>query len=290
MCRKTPMKTPFLNLTTLPRALAFPGVALATFSVVVLCPSSSFAGTTVVKAFDAGFVTMMGGSSKGDGILAAPAKFNYSAGFEVHYPTGAYSGPPYAPMDRHNYFVFDLSGVTDPIIGAKLTLWTGTLETADPSETYTMFDTTDPMAALAHASALASGSVIADFDEPTDPLVMAAKMLFPKISDGGLVLGSAVITPADDDTFLDIIITGPGLGYLNAFIGGPLFLGGKVTTVTGAPPAFPQQPFGFTGPDIPGDDPKTPYLTLMTIPEPATGVALSAFLGLLLAWRARVRR
>jgi len=58
---------------------------------------------------------------------------------------------------------------------------------------------------------------------------------------------------------------------LNLFLGSSLVLGGTVST---APPGtFPQQPFGFTGPDIPGGDILTPTLeivTLSSVPEPAT--------------------
>jgi hypothetical protein len=62
----------------------------------------------VLDATDAGFVTVMGGSAKGDATLAPSAKYNYSVGRELHYATGAL-GPTFAAMDRKNYFVFDLT-------------------------------------------------------------------------------------------------------------------------------------------------------------------------------------
>ncbi len=44
--------------------------------------------------------------------------------------------------------------------------------------------------------------------------------------------------------------------------GGLVLLGGSVSSVV--LPGTPQQPFGFTGPDIPGGDPLTPTLTLVS--------------------------
>ena len=66
---------------------------------------------------------------------------------------------------------------------------------------------------------------------------------------------------------ISITFTPAGLGILNGHVGGKIILGGLVGSVV--PPAFPQQPFGFTGPDIPGGDLSTPMLSLSMVPTPA---------------------
>ncbi|MGE3308746.1 MAG: hypothetical protein AB7O66_02160 [Limisphaerales bacterium] len=230
----------------------------------VLATASSGGAILEIPAADAGFVTEMGGSSKGDGTVVSSAKYNYSVGWEVHYGTGAL-GSPLAPMFRHNYFIFDLSGVSDMVTGATLTLWSGTLESVDEFEFFDLFETTDPGGALGLATALAGATSPTEFDSPSDPLVGAASTLYALLGDGPAFLGGTMITSADDDSFIEITLTPVGIGYVNTFLGGKLILAGKVPSAE--PPDFPQQPFGFTGPDIPGDDPLTPVLTLTTVPE-----------------------
>ena len=259
-------------------------VVLAVLASVAATPAA--AAELALPATDAGFVTEAGGSAKGDGTVVSAATYNYSAGFELHYGTGALFAP-LAPMFRKNYFVFDLSPAAAPIVAAKLVLWTGTLETADAFELYVLKETTDMPAAVGLEAALAAGAGPADFDSPSDPLVMAAAALYAVLGDGTLTLGGIVLTPAADDSFVEITLGPAALAYLSAFAGGPVVLGGLVPSAE--PPAFPQQPFGFTGPDLPGGDPKTPLLVVTTIPEPAT-VALWLCGLLALAGRAGPRR
>jgi hypothetical protein len=247
---------------------------------------SASAASFGIPASDAGFVTEAGGSAKGDSTLAPPAKYNYSVGFELHYATGAL-GPVLAPMMRKNYFVFDLAAISEPIASAKLVLWTGTLETSDPSELYLLKESTDMPGVLGLATALASGSAISDFDSTSDPLVMAAVTLFSKLADGPLALGGIVLTPAMDDSFVEISFSPAALGWLSGFAGGKLLLAGVVPSVV--PPAFPQQPFGFTGPDVPGGGPLTPMLLITTVPEPAAWLLLLGGGTLLAATRRRRR-
>ena len=209
-------------------------------------------------------------------------QYNYSVGFELHYGAGALF-TALTPMFRKNYFVFDLSGVGTTITAAKLKLFTGVLETADPFELYAMHAITDMGAALAITSDLAASGSMSDFDETTD----AAKTLYGKLSDGPVVLATTFIGHDMDGAFIEIGFTDAGVGYLNGFLGSKVVLSGFVPTAI--PPAFPQQPFGFTGPDIPAGSPLTPLLdlTLTPVPEPSTVLLLAAGVACLVLRRAR---
>ncbi len=255
--------------------------------------------TITIPAFDAGFVTEMGGSAKGDGTIS-PATYNYSLGREEHFIDGAL-GSPIGYMERKNYFAFDLSGVTGPITSATLSIYMGPgiappfpagthgYESLDPTETFEILETTDPGGALGMISDLAFFNTIgpSEFDAPADPGVLTASGLFPILGDGPLVLASKTVSPADDDTTLSMPITPGGLGYLGLFAGGPMVLAGILPSAL--PPAGPpelesQLIFGFTGPDIPGGSPLTPTLEITFVPEPASlGLLLPVFVMTL--WR-----
>jgi len=81
------------------------------------------AQAVTLDAIDSGFITSAGGSDKFDALAAPGAKYNYSVGWELHYPGGGLMpSTPLIEMDRKNYFVFDLSGVTSPILSASIEL------------------------------------------------------------------------------------------------------------------------------------------------------------------------
>ena len=238
-----------------------------------------------LAASDTGFVTSAGGSAKGDGPAA---RFNYSVGWELHYADGA-PPPPLVAMERRNYFVFDLAAVAMPISSAVLKLWTGTLESADASETLVLKVPTDQAGARADAMALLTTPYPGGFDSPGDIAVAVAASLYGKLGAGTGMLATLDIGHADDSSFLSISFTPAGVALLNALrlAHGPVILSGVVSSIdVGA--GSPQQPFGFTGPDIPGGDAKTPLLVLGLVPEPASPLLLVA--GLLVVWAWRRRR
>lgn len=265
---------------------------------VLACAASGVHSAPVdILASDAGFVTEVGGSAKGDGTIVPSATYNYSVGYEVHYADGAL-GSPFAPVDRKNYFVFDLSGVTAPISGATLFLYNPGIaagdagdgyESTDPTETFEILETTAPGAVLADLAGLASGAGPFDYDEAIDPLVMLADGLYDALGDGPLVLATATMSAADNGTVLALAFTPGGLGYLNSFIGGSVVLAGSLPSAT-PPVPLPQEVFGYTDPDIPGGDPATPMLSLTTIPVPASLWLFASALGLLGGLRCRQNR
>jgi len=232
----------------------------------------------MLAAVDAGFVTEAGGSAKGDGTVAPGATYNYSAGREVHYAGGfLFSG--LAAMDRKNYFVFDLSAVTELIASAELLLYAGPdtpppfpggthgYESLDPTETYGIAATASPDIALSEIALLKAANLIGPtaFDAPSDPTIPAAIGLYSKLAAGLVPLAFKTMSPADDGTTVSLPFTPDGVAYLNSFLGSTVVLGGK--TPTAVPPDSPQLVFGFTGPDIAGGGPLIPTLVISLVPE-----------------------
>ena len=261
------------------------------------------AKAVTLTATDSGFVTEMGGSAKGDGTITT-ATYNYSVGYEEHFADGSLSSPPpFPPMDRNNYFVFDMTGESGTIISASFEVYTGKLESpVDLIETFDLVAPMTPGLALADADFLLASNAIgsSEFDSPGDPAVGMAAALYGNIEGGaGGPLATAIITPADDISTILIPFAPPGLAYLNSFVGSRVIIGGSVPTIdlgSGAP----QQPFGFTDVDIAGGDPLSPKLVLTfdspppppgAIPEPSTfTLALMGMLMLSCHGRRRRRR
>lgn len=260
-------------------------LCVCTVSVLALFPAVGHTDVLVIDAFDSGFVTEAGGSSKADGTLTAPATFNYSVGQAEHFDDGSLTGS-LAFNTRKNYFVFDLSSVTDPITSASLSLFMGPdtppafpagehgYESLDPFEDFALLETTDPDAAKGLAGDLLTGNLTigpSAFDAPADPLVLAAKDLFLTLGDGA-ALGVIATTSGDDGTFLSIDFGAPGISYLNTFLGDSVVLAGELTTI-GAPDTT-ELIFGFTGPDLLGGTTPgfAPALTVTTIPEPSDSI------------------
>lgn len=269
------------------------------FICLFLLPGTTRAEIVTVDAMDAGFVTIEGGSAKGDGTVAPPATFNYSVGQEVHFDDGSLTGS-LEFMLRKNYFVFDLAGVSEPITSASLMVYMGPdtgpdypggehgYESLDPFEDYALLETTDPGMALGIIDDLLVGNLTGGpgaFDDPTDPLVIAAMDLYGILGDGA-PLATITTTSDDDDTFLMIDFTPIGVDYLNMFPGGPVVLAGELTTVGGVDTT--ELIFGFTGPDLLGGTTPgfVPKLIVTTIPEPAGATVVIVAFGLL----ANVRR
>ena len=251
------------------------------------------AAIVTLDATDAGFITMAGGSAKGDSTVASSAKYNHSVGRELHYATGAL-GAPLVAMDRKNYFVFDLTAVTTTITSATLKIYAGVYESVDPSEAYHLRQIDDQVGALGDADALgAPGLTPADFDSPADPLVGMAASMYTKIPGspppGPPLHGMAVIASVLDGTMISISLTPDGIAFLNSRLGMRVILGGNCPTATPAPghalPDTPQQPFGFSGTDIPGGDPLSPDLILDVIPAPGAPATFVLAAGALLRRR-----
>ena len=171
-----------------------------------------------------------------------------------------------------NFFVFDLSGVTDPIVGATLRLFNpaGGFASLDPTETYTLFDVSTPIASLTAGGA---GMVSIHTD-----------------LGSGTQYGSQIVSAADNGAIVNISLNGNALTALNGASG--LFaIGGAVTTLVS--PLDLELIFGITGSStdvrhlvvetLPGPSPGV-------IPEPSTVLLLGSGLAGLFAWRMRKGR
>ena len=258
---------------SLPSRRMFPSFFAPLIVGMIVTVGQPVAALTIT-AIDSGFVTAAGGSAKGDGTVSS-ATYNYSVGREVHYVDGVLFSPTTA-MDRKNYFVFDLTSVTTPIASVSLELYAGTYESVDASETFDLVAPLDMGAAIADTSFLLAENGVGPtaFDSPMDPAIGVAMALYGNLAGGPPTpLGSTSVSAADDATILSIALDPAGVGFLNSFLGGIVVIGGSVPTAVGT--GTPQQPFGFTAPDIPGGDPLTPSLVLTLVPEPGTATLIA---------------
>lgn len=136
-------------------------------------------------------------------------------------------------LQYRDYFVFNLAGVTQPISSATLQVYNPAVANGDsgngyisidPTETYTVFDVSTPLAALQASN---SGQVGIFNDLGT-----------------GVPFGATVASPASNGQVLSIPLNAPGVAALNAAAGGSVALGGAITTLLGG---ANQALFGFSG-------------------------------------------
>jgi hypothetical protein len=115
--------------------------------------------------------------------------------------------------DYHNYFVFDLTDVTETITGAELRL-TNSLTGASGTPAYTLFDVSTPLTDL---QATGSGE--------TD--------IFGDLGSG-TAYGSASFSTINNASIVVIQWNDAGIAALNAARGGLFAVGGAITSASGA--------------------------------------------------------
>jgi hypothetical protein len=184
------------------------------------------------------------------GGFHAAANDNYIVGFQgtIQYPSGS-------PVTYNDYFVFDLSGVTGPVTSAVLSLALHAcpncgFQSADPTETYSLFDV-----------ATSIGSLESTHTDATD--------IFGDLASG-MILGSRTISNADNGTTVDILLNSDAVALINASLGGSIAFGGTVTSLDSK---SPQVIFGFGGND-PADIRQLRLNPTATVPESSTFVLL----------------
>jgi hypothetical protein len=185
-----------------------------------------------------------------------PAKLNYLA---------ARLFPSASPMsDYRNFFVFDLSGVTGTVAGARLEL--NTLQVSG-NETYELYHVATPVATL-----LAGGS--------------GKGSIFDDLGDG-TVYATQSILASQPNTTIDIALNSGFVSNANAAIGGRFAIGGALTSLAST---GNQYVFGYQS----LDGPPLSYsrLVLTVVPEPGMlTLLLAGAIGLFVnASRRRLRR
>lgn len=234
-------------------------------AVVALAACPAFADVLSIES------TFSGGMHD-DGSYA-PGLMNYFVGYSI----------PSTPIERRNWFVFDLGGVSEPITSAKLTLYLPG-DPAHPGEPcgYISPDATEDYLVTTstfHWTAFADA-----FAAPAPPPVIAS--MFDTLGTG---MPFAVTTISADACGTDVVldVTPEGLAALNAAAGDAIVVGGRLTDLL-ATPGTPPSELVFAYTDIPSPLMPFPRLEVTTVPEPGPIAALAV--GAALATRRRGAR
>jgi hypothetical protein len=211
-----------------------------TFLFFLVLTRITSAGTVVINYTDRGWYEVTG--------IHYPNDRNYYAGDDRGYPDGL--------DDYRNFFVFDMSMITQPIESAKLALFVPPSASSyggpgyfspDPSENYELHDVVTPITALMAGT----GGVAAHTD-----------------LGSGVVYGSRTMTRADDGSVIEIPLNSSAIAAMNSTHG--LFgIGGSITTLDESPNF--EGTFGGTG----GENAiEATELRLTLVPEPSTFLLL----------------
>jgi hypothetical protein len=276
------------------------------------------------EMFDSGFFHEDGRTSKEDGEMMGlpttpPGFANYHVGLSAGYGIVDPDPLTYTDVETRNFFVFDFGELLAPFGGevpslpfsATLYLYNPGVPTdgldgylsPDASETYVVADAGSLPAALMDHYDHPEVTPFAGIDESG----LAAGVFYGLAS--GPVFGSAIVSAADNGTFVEIPFTTAGLDYLTMelgeyeTLGDPFFaFGGKLTSIGGSDEDEIDDPYeeifaythpnGSTSPDTSG---MLPYVEITfddpspgTVPEPSTLVL--SVVGLLILAPRRARR
>jgi hypothetical protein len=156
---------------------------------------------TTVPAYDTGWYDQSG--------FHVPTNLNYAAGYETF------------PATYHNFFVFDLSGISSPVYAATLRAYNPGIvpdgfdgyDSLDASETWAVYDVSTPIPNLLNGT----GGVAAHVD-----------------LGSGISYGDVEATSASNGNFVELSLNAFGIAAINAALGGDLAIGGALTTIGGA--------------------------------------------------------
>ena len=214
-------------------------ILIAIFTFVMNCPSAT-AQTVVIPHTDRGQYSNTG--------FHNPSNPNYVVG-----------GDSFSSV-YNNFFVFDLSGVTQPIASAKLALYVPSAlagpgyNSPDASENYELHDVSTSISTLVAGT----GGVPAHTD-----------------LGSGVVYGSRTMTAADMGNVVEVTLNAAAIAALDSATG-LIGIGGSLTTLDGV--ANSEFTFGSSG--SVGD---TTELRLTLAPEPSAllllGIGAISLLG-----------
>lgn len=169
----------------------FISAAVVCTTLAGLAPSAS-AATITLDAAARGWISSSGGSYGGSPSV------NYAAGFNF--------GNEY-----RNFFMFDLTGITDVIVSASLVLDLGMMYSPDASETYTLFDVTTSQDALLNGS----GGTAAFNDLAS-----------------GTSFGSQAVSSSAPPSVLTMVLNQDAIAALQSARGSRFVAGGAITTLS----------------------------------------------------------
>ena len=164
----------------------------------------------------------------------------------------------------NNFFVFDLSGILEQVISAEFWIESNWYISADPSETFTVYDITGSIPAIRNGSAGVPG--------------------FTDMQSGN-AYGNISVSSADNGTMLHLILNAQAIQDINAGLGGLFAIGGTVSTLDMITPRQ-EEIFVFTDPDNPADGVE---LRLTIVPEPSALGLLIVSCGLMVLRRMKNR-
>lgn len=184
----------------------------------------------------------------------------------THYDSYSYIIGRPSPVSQisNNFFVFDLSGVSEQVIGVEFRIESNWYLSADPSETFTVYDITGSIPAIWDGSAGVAG--------------------FTDMQSGN-AYGDISVSSADNGTMLDISLNAQAIQDINNSLGGQFAFGGTISTLDLINPRE-EEIFGPTNPDNPADGVE---LVLTMIPEPSVLGLLLLGCGMLALRRKRMR-
>lgn len=177
----------------------------ALLAICVLAIAPAAAQDLVLEAVDSGNYDMDGDHSAQN----------------TYYPAGDIAASGYSEI--RNFFVFDLSGVTEPVVGATLELYCPSdppdvgngYRSPDPFERYALWEVVTDVATLT-----AGGTgLIGIYDD----------------LGGGTAFGYIDMTEADNGTMVSIGLNHSAEASIEAAAGGLWAVGGAVMTLDGSP-------------------------------------------------------